>query len=65
VSAEVMAKFIAALKRHGVEQLPETEVHGAGVHWLLTRAQRPRNWYFSRVLCGKVSLKRKAPGSWR
>jgi len=26
-----------------VELLPETEDHGAGVPWLLPRAQRPKN----------------------
>jgi hypothetical protein len=41
--------------------LPETEDHGAWVRWHLSRAQRPRNWYFPRVLCGKVSLKKRAP----
>jgi hypothetical protein len=44
VSADVMAKIVAALKRHGVELLPETEVHGVGVRWFLPRAQRPQNW---------------------
>ena len=27
----------------GVELLPETDEHGAGVRWILPRAQRPRN----------------------
>jgi hypothetical protein len=36
--------MVSALKRHGVELLPEAEVHGAGVHWLLTRARRLANW---------------------
>jgi hypothetical protein len=44
VSGEVWAKIVAALKRHSVELLPETEEHGAGVRWILPRAQRPRNW---------------------
>jgi hypothetical protein len=32
---------IVMLKRHGVELLPETDEHGAGVRWILPRAQRP------------------------
>jgi hypothetical protein len=44
VSGEVWAKIVAALKRHGVELLPESEDHGAGVRWILPRAQRPPNW---------------------
>jgi transcriptional regulator with XRE-family HTH domain len=43
VSGEVWAKIVTALKRHGVELLPETDEHGAGVRWILPRAQRPRN----------------------
>jgi hypothetical protein len=39
--ATSLAKIVAALKRHGVELLPETEDHGAGVRWILPRAQRP------------------------
>jgi hypothetical protein len=44
VSGDVWAKIVAALKRHGVELLPETDEHGAGVRWLLPRTQRPPNW---------------------
>jgi transcriptional regulator with XRE-family HTH domain len=44
VSAEVWAKIVAALKCHGVELLPETDEHGAGVRWILPRTQRPHNW---------------------
>jgi hypothetical protein len=44
VSAEVWTKIVAALKRHGVDLLPETDEHGAGVRWLLPRTQRPQNW---------------------
>jgi hypothetical protein len=44
VSSEVWAKIVAALKRHGVELLPKTDEHGAGVRWCLPRAQRPQNW---------------------
>jgi hypothetical protein len=44
VSDVVWAKIVAALKRHGVELLPETEDHGAGVRWILPRSQRPQNW---------------------
>jgi hypothetical protein len=44
VSDDVMAKIVVALKHHGIEQLPETDEHGARVRWLLPRAQRPRNW---------------------
>ena len=61
ISTKAWAKIVATLKRHGVELLPETEVHGVGVRWHLPRAQRPRNWYFPRVLCGKVRLKKRAP----
>jgi hypothetical protein len=43
VSGDVWAKIVAALKHHGVELLPETEDHGAGVRWCLPRAQRPQN----------------------
>jgi len=41
VSDDVTAKIVAALKRHGVELLPETDEHGAGVRWILPRGQRP------------------------
>jgi hypothetical protein len=44
VSGVVWAKIVGALKRHGVELLPEIDEHGAGVRWLLPRAQRSRNW---------------------
>jgi transcriptional regulator with XRE-family HTH domain len=44
VSGDTWAKLVAALKRHGVELLPETDEHGAGVRWILPRAQRPQNW---------------------
>jgi transcriptional regulator with XRE-family HTH domain len=44
VSGEVWAKIVAALKRHGVELLPETDEHGASVRWLLPRARRRKNW---------------------
>jgi transcriptional regulator with XRE-family HTH domain len=44
VSGEAWAKIVAAFKRHGVELLPETEGHGAGVRWIQPRAQRPQNW---------------------
>jgi hypothetical protein len=44
VSDDVRAKIVAALKRHGVKLLPEANEHGAGVRWLLPRAQRPRTW---------------------
>jgi transcriptional regulator with XRE-family HTH domain len=44
VSGEVWAKIVVALKRHGVELLPETDEHGAGVRWIMPRAQRPQNW---------------------
>jgi hypothetical protein len=44
VSREVWDRIVAALQRHGVELLPETDEHGAGVRWLLPRAQRPKNW---------------------
>src|SRR5215468_726243 len=44
VSSEVWAKIVAALTRHGVELLPEADEHGAGVRWILPRAQRPQNW---------------------
>jgi hypothetical protein len=44
VSGDVCAKIVAAFRRHGVELLPETEHHGAGVRWRFPRAQRPRNW---------------------
>jgi hypothetical protein len=44
VSGEVWTKIVAALKRHGVELLPETDEHGAGVRWLLPRGRRPKNW---------------------
>jgi hypothetical protein len=30
--SEVWAKLVGALARHGVELLPETDEHGAGVH---------------------------------
>jgi len=40
VSDDVTAKIVA-LKRHGVELLPETDEHGAGVRWMLPRGQRP------------------------
>jgi transcriptional regulator with XRE-family HTH domain len=43
VSGEVWAKIVTALKRHGVELLPETEEHGAGVRWIIPRAQRLQN----------------------
>jgi hypothetical protein len=43
VSGEVWAKLVAALKRHGVELLPESDEHGAGVRWRFPRAQRPQN----------------------
>jgi hypothetical protein len=32
------------LNRHGVELLPETAEHGAGVRWRVPRAQRQKNW---------------------
>jgi transcriptional regulator with XRE-family HTH domain len=44
VSGDVWTKIVGALKRHGVELLPETDEHGAGVRWRLPRAQRPQNW---------------------
>jgi transcriptional regulator with XRE-family HTH domain len=44
VSGEVWAKIVAALKRHGVKLLPETDDHGAGVRWRLPRARRHPNW---------------------
>ena len=44
VSGEVWAKIVAAFKRHGIELLPETDEHGAGVRWIQPRAQRPQNW---------------------
>jgi DNA-binding XRE family transcriptional regulator len=44
VSRETWDRIVAALKRRGVELLPETDEHGAGVRWLLPRAQRPRYW---------------------
>jgi hypothetical protein len=44
VSREIWDRIVAALKRHGVELLPETEEHGAGVRWTLPRARRPKNW---------------------
>ena len=44
VSGEAWAKIVAALKRHGVELLPATDDHGAGVRWIEPRAQRPQNW---------------------
>jgi hypothetical protein len=43
IGGGVWAKIVAALKRHGVELLPETDEHGAGVRWRLPRAERPRN----------------------
>jgi hypothetical protein len=42
-SGEVWDRIVAVL-RHGVELLPETDEHGAGVRWILPRAQRPQNW---------------------
>jgi hypothetical protein len=44
VSGDVWAMIVAALNRHGVELLPETDEHGAGVRWILPRAQRPQKW---------------------
>jgi hypothetical protein len=38
VSREVWDRIVAALQRHGVELLPETKDHGAGVRWILPRA---------------------------
>jgi hypothetical protein len=43
VSGKVWAKIFAALKRHGVELLPETGEHGAGARSILRHAQRPQN----------------------
>jgi hypothetical protein len=40
VSGDVWAKIVAALKRHGVELLPEAAEHGAGVRWILPRGRR-------------------------
>jgi transcriptional regulator with XRE-family HTH domain len=40
VSGEVWAKIAAALKRHGVELLSETDEHGAGARWILPRDRR-------------------------
>jgi len=40
VSREIWDRIVSALKRHGVELLPETDEHGAGVRWILPRAQR-------------------------
>jgi predicted transcriptional regulator len=44
VSGDTWTKIVAALKRNGVELLPESEDHGAGVRWTLPRGQRPQNW---------------------
>jgi hypothetical protein len=44
VSREIWDRIVAALKRHGVELLPKTDEHGAGVQWILPRTQRPRYW---------------------
>jgi hypothetical protein len=44
VSREVWDRIVAALGRHGVELLPETAEHGAGVRWRVPRAQRQKNW---------------------
>jgi hypothetical protein len=45
VSREVWDRIVAALNRHGVELLSETDEHGAGVRWLRPRAQRPLSRY--------------------
>jgi hypothetical protein len=42
VNDNVGAKIVAALKRHGVALLPETDKHGVGVRY--PRAQRLQNW---------------------
>jgi hypothetical protein len=42
VSREIWDRIASALRRHGVELLPETDDHGAGVRWILPRTQRRR-----------------------
>jgi hypothetical protein len=42
VQPEPRAHGMAGLKRHGVELLPETDEHGAGVRWTLPRGQLPQ-----------------------
>jgi hypothetical protein len=44
VSQVIWDRIVAALRRHGVELLPETDEHGAGVRWILPRTRRPANW---------------------
>jgi hypothetical protein len=43
VSREIWDRIASALRRHGVELLPETDDHGAGVRWNLPRTQRTKN----------------------
>ncbi|MFZ1101287.1 MAG: helix-turn-helix transcriptional regulator [Hyphomicrobiaceae bacterium] len=42
VSRDVWDKIVGALEKHGVELVPESGDRGAGVHWKVARAVRPR-----------------------
>lgn len=40
VAADTFGKIVVALRQRGVELLPESDDHGAGVRWTLPRARR-------------------------
>jgi hypothetical protein len=58
MSGDVWAKIVAALKRHGVELLPETNEHGAGRQYTSANASRSVGeslWpVFQTIPCGPL-----------
>lgn len=42
VSAEVWDRIVTALRKTGVELLPEDREHGSGARWVQPRSERPK-----------------------